>query len=85
MVCDPAKLTANEASGPGVPLALKLTGEPEQPAQVADSALAPAMVPSIQEPTAAMPEESVVASPPVTDPPPLCTLNVTAASGTGLP
>ena len=52
---------------------------------VAERVFAPEPVPSVQLPTVAMPDESDVALPPVTVPPPLVTVNVTGAPANGLP
>jgi len=46
--------------------------------------LAPAVVPSVQLPTVAMPEALVVAEAPVMEPPPEATANVTTTLGTEL-
>src|SRR5260370_37020352 len=65
-----------------VPVALN--GVEKEPG-VTESALAPAVVPSFQLPTAARPFASVVWLAPATLPPPPATANVTAALGTPLP
>jgi len=51
----------------------------------AETVFAPEPAPSVQLPTVAMPDASVVALPPVTVPPPLVTVNVTGAPANGLP
>ncbi len=71
-------------AGPAVPVAVKVTGEPERPLLVALSVFVPAVVPRVQLPTVAMPEEFVVAEPPVIEPPPEATAKVTATPETGL-
>jgi len=63
---------------------MKVTGEPFKPAADAVREFAPAPVPSVQLPTAAIPEAFVTAVPPVIEPPPLATANVTDAPPTGL-
>ena len=73
------------SAAPAVPVALKLTGEPVRPSQVAVRVLAPTVVPSVQPPTVAMPEASVVTvGPPAMPPPPAVTAKVTLAPLTGL-
>ena len=57
-------------------------GPPNQ--LVALRVLVPAAVPSVQLPTMAMPEASLVALAPVTEPPPNCTAKVTGTPATGL-
>ena len=52
-----------------------------RPLQVAVSVLAPAVVPSVQLPTVAMPEALVVAEAPVTEPPPAVAAKVTVTPG----
>src|SRR5260370_2896540 len=64
--------------------AVALNGVEKEP-EVAESALAPAVVPSFQLPAAARPFASVVWLAPATLPPPPVTANVTAALGTPLP
>jgi len=68
-----------------VPVALKVTGEPLSEPLVAVRVLELAVVPRVQLPTVAMPEASVVASVPVTEPPPEVTAKVTGTPETGLP
>ena len=77
-------LKAILAAAPAVPVAVKVTGEPERPLLVAVSVFVPAVVPRVQLPTVAMPAEFVVAEPPLTEPPPDATAKVTAIPETGL-
>ena len=70
---------------PAVPVALKLTGEPVSEPLVAVRVLEPAVVPRVQLPTVAMPEVSVVAEPPVREPPPEPIAKVTLTLATTLP
>ena len=73
-------------AAPATPVAVKVSGEPESPAQVAVSVLAPAVGPSFQLLTSAMPEDLVVTvNGPVIEPPPEATANVTSMPETGLP
>ena len=72
-------------AAPAAPVAVKVTGEPVSPGLVAVRVLAPAVVPSVQLPTVAMPEALVVAAAPVREPPPEATAKVTATPGTGAP
>ena len=60
-----------------VPVAVKVTGEPVNVPFVAVSVFDPAVVPSVQLPTVAIPFALVVAVSPVTEPPPEATANVT--------
>ena len=77
-------MMATCVAAPAVPVAEKVTGEPVRPAFVTVSVLAPAVVPSVQEPTVAMPLLFVVAVAVVTLPPPLATTNVTLVPEIGL-
>src|SRR5256886_2195559 len=72
------------AAGPGVPCAVKLTGLPESPADMAVKALDPAVVESVQLPTVAIPFASVVGADPVTLPLPGPAAKVTDTPDTGL-
>src|SRR5689334_8768268 len=74
-------------AGPGVPVAVKVTGLPLtfSAETVAVSVLAPATSPKVQPPTAATPSAPVVADAPVTAPPPAPIANVTATPATGVP
>jgi hypothetical protein len=83
---DPPLVTANFVTVPTVPVAVNVTGEPESPDTVAVSVFVPAVVPRVQEVTAAIPEEfvdTVVEG--RRDPPPDATAKVTAVPDTGLP
>ena len=57
-------------AAPAMPVAAMVTGEPLRVPDEALRVLAPAVVPSVQLPTVAMPEALVVAEPPLTEPPP---------------
>jgi len=74
-----------EPAAPTTPVAVKVTGLPVRLPDVAVSVLAPAVAPSFQLPTAAMPLASVVALPPVSEPPPEPRAKVTETPATGLP
>src|ERR1041384_7094094 len=76
---------ATDAAGPAVPVAVKVTGLPVRLPALACSELLPALVPSVQLPTAARPAASEVATGPVILPPPVKTVKVTAMPATGLP
>ena len=82
-VFDAAMVDCAESAAPAVPVALKVTGEPRRAALVAVSVLAPARVPSFQEPTVAMPAALVTAVRPPAEPPPLVTAKVTVTPRTG--
>src|SRR5437016_438659 len=84
-VCLSPAETAMLPALPAVPVAVKVTGLPVRPADVAVSVLAPAVVASVQLPTAAIPVASVVWLGPVMVPFPGATANVTATPATGLP
>jgi hypothetical protein len=78
-------LIAREAAAPVVPVAVKVTGLPVRPLDVAVRVLVPVVVPSVQDVTAAMPLPFVVTGVVgVTVPPPEATANVTATPATGL-
>src|SRR5437868_14265572 len=66
----------------GCAVAVNVTGG--RPAAVAVSVLVPSE-PRVQLPTFAMPKVFVVVAPPVTDPPPVATANVTATPAVGFP
>src|SRR5213594_1947769 len=70
---------------PAVPVAVNVTGLPVSPLAVAVSVLVPAVVPSVQLPTLAMPLALVVWLAPVMLPLPGATANVTVTPPTGLP
>src|SRR5207247_4081891 len=72
------------AAGSGVPCAVKLTGLPESPADMAVNVLDPAVVESVQLPTVAIPFASVVWADPVTLPLPRPAAKVTDTPDTGL-
>lgn len=71
---------------PEVPVAVKPTGSPvsTMPATVACMELAPAVVPNVQEVSAATPDEFVVTVAGLTDPPPPVTAKATSMPGTAL-
>src|SRR5947209_3054878 len=75
--------TASEPAVPARPVAWNTTSL--SPVAEAVSAFAPAVVPSFQLPTAAMPLAFVVALVPVAEPLPLATANVTPPPESGLP
>src|SRR5262245_57802784 len=74
-------------AAPGVATAVNVTGLPLTPSAptVAWRALAPAEPPRVQLPTVAIPSGPVVATAPVSPPPPPVTANVTEAPATGVP
>jgi hypothetical protein len=82
-LCSLPPCTVAVAAAPAVPTMVKVTGV--VPAAVAVMTLAPAVCPSVKPVTVAMPCALVVCVPPLSCPPPLVTLNVTATLGTGLP
>jgi hypothetical protein len=71
-------------AAPATPVAVNVTGLPVRPVDVAASVLLPAVVPIVQLPTVAIPLASVVWVPPVREPPPEATANVTLTPATGL-
>jgi hypothetical protein len=76
----------NCVATPAVPVAVKVTGEPLNPAAVAVSVFAPAVVPKVQAGLVAMPALSVItALEDANDPAPLPTAKVTATPLTALP
>ena len=77
-------VTAHVAAGPATPVALNDT-RPPMPATVAVRTFSPAVVPSVQLPTAATPDASVTALSPVTEPPPAATAKTTVAPEMGIP
>jgi hypothetical protein len=81
----PGSSTCNLDAGPAVPVAVKVTGEPESPVAVADIVLAPAAAPSVHDPTDALPEAFVVVVRDVPEPPPDATVKVTDVPDTALP
>src|SRR5713101_6869724 len=77
---------ASWAAGPATPVAVKDTGLPVRASAVAVNVFDPAVVPSVQDVTAAMPPTLVVTGVVgVTVPPPTVTAKVTATPATGLP
>ena len=81
-LCVPPALTAIEPAVSATPVAWNVT---LPAAAVAVRVLAPAVVPSFQEPTVATPLAFVLCERPVADPPPEATAKVTATPATGLP
>jgi hypothetical protein len=78
-------LIAIVLAAPVVPVAVKVTGLPGRPLDVAVRVLVPAVVPNVQDVTAAMPLPLVVTGVVgLTVPPPDATANVTATPATGL-
>src|SRR2546425_6298166 len=69
----------------GCPVAVNVKGLPLRPAAVAIIVFLPATTPSFQLPTAASPFTLVEGVPPVSDPPPESTANVTVTPATPLP
>src|SRR5437879_13628052 len=70
----------------GVPVAVKVTGLPASPVDVAVNEFAPVSAPSVQPPIAAIPSPLVVTGlVPVRLPSPEATANTTPTPGTGLP
>jgi hypothetical protein len=79
-------VTTNCIASPGVPVAVKVTGEPVSPATVAVSVFAPAVVPKVQSGLVAIPALSVLtAFEDAIDPAPPLTLKVTPTPLTALP
>ena len=75
-------------AAPAVPVAVNVNGEPVSPAAVALSVFAPAVVPSVQPVTAAIPSApvaTVAGDAGSIEPPPDATANVTETPETGLP
>src|SRR5258706_6599435 len=73
-------------AAPATPVAVKAIGLPPRPVDVAVKELAPAVAPSVQLPSIAIPEELVATVAPVGDeiePPPPVTANVTLTPETG--
>ena len=69
---------------PTMPVALNVSGEPVRPAPVDVSVLGPGLGPSVQLPTAAMPEALVMTKPLGIEPPPEATAKVIVTPETGL-
>jgi hypothetical protein len=78
-------VTAMLATTPAVPVALKVTGEPERPVEVAVTVLVfvPAVGPNVRV-EEAFPSEPVVVLVTDRDPPPAATANITLTPLTGL-
>src|SRR5207253_10278505 len=72
-------------SAPAVPVAVNVTGLPDNVPDVAVSVFCPAVALSVQLPTVATPLAFVVWLPPVIVPFPGATANVTATPATGFP
>src|SRR5207253_1483085 len=87
VIMEGAAATSDRAAlgAPAVPVAVNVTGLPFTPGAVAVNVFAPAVVPSVQLPTAAMPLALVVWLAPVMLPLPGPTANVTETPCTGLP
>src|SRR5213596_3868236 len=78
-------LSPMELAPPAVPVAVKVSGLPARPVDVAVNVFGPAVVPRVQLVTAAMPLAFVVTGlVGVTLPPPDATAHVTATPATGL-
>ena len=73
------------AGAPGAPVAVNVTGLPVSPGAVAVRVLVPAVIPSVQLPTVAIPLALVIWFAPVMLPPPPASAKVTATPWTGLP
>jgi hypothetical protein len=69
--------------GPAVPVALKVTGEPERPMEVVVTVLVPAVVPNVRA-EEALPSEPVVVLVTDREPPPVVTANATLTPLTAL-
>ena len=81
-------MATKAAAAPAVPVAVNVTGLPVNPATVAATVLAPAVVPSVHEVNAAKPDPSDVTVLPLAgtvEPPPLATVKVTRTPLTGFP
>ena len=79
-------MITKRAAVPGSPVAVKVTGDPVRPVEVAVSVFEPAVVPSVQAGDVAMPDASVVTVPDeASEPPPEATANVTDVPCTGFP
>ena len=78
------EVTRYFVAAPAVPVAVKVTGLPASPVDVAVRVLGPAVVPRVQLPTVAIPLAFVVWVSPVPEPPPEATAKVTLTPATGL-
>ena len=74
-------MTTQRVAGAGVAVAEKSTVAAPMPGAVALRPLGPATCPSVQLLTAAMPEPSVIATEPFTQPPPEVTENIDEHAG----
>ena len=81
---EPAVTNAAEVLLCTTEVAVKVTGEPDIPVDVAVNVLAPALAPNLHDPTVAIPEALVVVVAPEIAPPPLATAKVTLTPETGL-
>ena len=77
--------TESTSGGIAAPVAVKVTVAPVTPFSDAVSVFVPALEPSVQLPTVAIPLTSDVVAAPVMLPPPLATTNVTPAPDTAFP
>ena len=82
---DAAMVECAPSATPAIAEAVMVTGEPVRLSLAAVSVFDPAVVPSVQLPTAAMPLAFVVADALVTEPPPVATANVTETPETAFP
>ena len=80
-----AIVVAIVVAAPTVPVAVKVSGLPVSPVEVAVRVLVPAVGPSVQLPTVARPLAFVVRAFPVMLPPPDATAKVTLTLATGFP
>ena len=83
-VCGVLRIRVKWSSAPAVPVAVKVIGEPDSPVPVAVRVFVPAVVPSVQLPTVAIPLPFVVVVNPVAEPPPDATAKVMVMPLTGL-
>ena len=83
--CASPAWTAIWLAAPAVAVAVKVTGLPWSEPEVAVSVFGPAVLPSVQLVTVAMPLAPVVCAAPVTAPPPVAGAKVTATPATALP
>jgi len=87
-VCDVALLARKFVAVLAVPVAVNVTGLPESPLAAAVRVFAPALEPSVQDVSVAIPEPFVVTVPPLAgdvEPPPAVTVKVTTVPVTALP
>jgi hypothetical protein len=86
--CVTAEFALSVVAAPTVPVALNVTGLPVKPVTAAVTALAPAVAPSVQLVSVAMPNAFVLTVAGLTGlsvPPPAVVVNVTTTPATGLP